>query len=62
MNINVLLPDGDVEDVGADRGGDGHIAEALPGDDDRSDEVRDRRAGREEGQAHHLQPNIRYYF
>jgi hypothetical protein len=50
----VELPDGHVKDVRADRGGDGHVAEALPGHDDARDQVRDGGAGSQEGQAHHL--------
>lgn len=48
------LPDGNVEDVAANTGRDSHVAEALPGDDDGRDEVRDGCAGGEKRQSHHL--------
>ena len=54
QEISFLLPNSDVENIGADRGGYGHVAEALPRDDDARDEVGDGGAGRQEGQPHHL--------
>ena len=51
---STFLPDGDVENVGSDGGGDGHVAEALPGHDDARDEVGDGGARRQERQTHHL--------
>lgn len=48
-------PTGDVEEVTAHRGGDGHVPKALPGHDDGGDEVRDGGAGCQDGQPHHLQ-------
>ena len=51
---SAFLPDGDVENVGSDRGRDGHVAEALPGHDDARDEVGDGGARRQERQTHHL--------
>ena len=59
QEISFLLPNSDVENIGADRGGYGHVAEALPRDDDARDEVGDGGAGRQERQAHHLQCNNR---
>lgn len=43
-----------VEEIATDGGGDGHVPEALPGHDDGGDEIRDRRARRQDRQAHHL--------
>ncbi len=48
------LPDADVEEVGSDGGGHGHVAEALPGHDDARDQVGDGRARGQEREPHHL--------
>ena len=53
-------PDCDVEDVASDRGGDCHVTEALPGDDDGGDQVGDGGARGEEGQPHHLQTLVSF--
>lgn len=47
-------PDCHIEDVAANRGGDGHVTEALPGHNNAGDEVRDGGARCQEGEAHHL--------
>ena len=47
-------PDCHIEDVAANRGGDGHVTKALPGHNNAGDEVGDGGARRQECQAHHL--------
>ena len=48
------LPNCHIKDVAADRAGDGHVSETLPGHDDTGDEVRYGGARRQESQTHHL--------
>ena len=49
-----VVPDGDVEDVGAHGAGDGHVSQPLAGHDDAGDEVGDGRPSRQDGQPHDL--------
>lgn len=49
-----FLPHGDIEDVGADRAGHGHVSETFPGHDDAGDEIRDGGSGRQDGEPHDL--------
>ena len=48
------IPDGDVENVGADGGGDGHVAFALFGHQNTGNEIGYGGTGRQEGKSHHL--------
>ena len=48
-------PDAHVEDVAADAARHGHVAESFPGYNHWGDEIGNRGAGSEEGQAHDLQ-------
>ena len=50
----VHIPDGDVENVGADGGGDGHVAFALFGHQNTGNEIGHGGTGRQEGKSHHL--------
>ena len=51
------LPDCHVENVAPHWGGHRHVAESFPGHDDAGDQVGDRCAGSQEGQAHDLEPS-----
>ena len=47
------IPDGDVENVGADGGGDGHVAFALFGHQNTGNEIGHGGTGRQEGEPHY---------
>lgn len=54
------LPDRNIEYVGSDRRGNGHVSEPLAGHNDAGYEVRNRRASCQKSQAHYLRKQIKW--